>query len=241
VVRGSAPGDRFGADEPAESFAEAAGREPGRLRIAWSVRSPVRGVSPAREHVQAVQDIAALLADLGHDVVEVDPAYPDVTTAFVPQFLGGVRAEAAVVEHPERLERRTREALLLGRWATPRVVERAMRHGDRLAARVDAVFAEHDLLLTPTTAHRPPRVGVLDGAGVVRAALRSLPAIAYTALWNVTGHPAASVPAGTAEDGLPLAVQLVGRTAGEPTILSVAAQLERARPWAHRWPEAATG
>jgi amidase len=61
--------------------------------------------------------------------------------------------------------------------------------------------------------------------------------IAYTALWNVTGNPAASVPAGMAPDGLPLAVQLVGRPDDETTILSVAAQLERARPWAQQRPD----
>ena len=60
--------------------------------------------------------------------------------------------------------------------------------------------------------------------------------IAYTAVWNVAGNPAASLPAGFARDGLPLAVQLVGRPAGEPTVLSVAAQLERARPWADATP-----
>jgi amidase len=55
--------------------------------------------------------------------------------------------------------------------------------------------------------------------------------IAWTALWNVTGNPAASVPAGLAPDGLPLAVQLVGRMGDEPTLLALAAQLERERPW----------
>jgi amidase len=58
-----------------------------------------------------------------------------------------------------------------------------------------------------------------------------MPMIAYTALWNVTGNPAASVPAGTGTDGLPLAVQLVGRHGDEPTLLGLAAELEQARPW----------
>jgi amidase len=73
---------------------------------------------------------------------------------------------------------------------------------------------------------------VLDGVGTVRAAWLATPMIAYTALWNVAGNPAASVPVGFAEDGLPLAVQLVGRHDDEPTILGVAAQLEQAQPWA---------
>ena len=92
-------------------------------------------------------------------------------------------------------------------------------------------FDDVDVLLTPTTPGRPPRTGVLDGAGAVRALAKSVPAIAYTAIWNVTGNPAASVPAGVAEDGLPLACQLVGRPGAETTLLSLSAQLESARPW----------
>jgi amidase len=65
----------------------------------------------------------------------------------------------------------------------------------------------------------------------VRALLRSVPAVAYAALWNVAGNPAASVPCGLADDGLPVAVQLVGRTDDEATLFGLAAQLERARPW----------
>jgi amidase len=72
---------------------------------------------------------------------------------------------------------------------------------------------------------------VLDRGGPISAALKAQPMIAWTALWNVTGNPAASVPAGLGSDGLPLAVQLVGRIGDEPTVLRVAAQLERTRPW----------
>lgn len=62
-------------------------------------------------------------------------------------------------------------------------------------------------------------------------ALKSRPVVAWTALWNVTGNPAASVPTGVAEDGLPVSVQLVGRIGEETTLLSLSAQLERARPF----------
>jgi amidase len=101
-----------------------------------------------------------------------------------------------------------------------------------VGAKANRVFDHHDVLLTPTIAHRPPEVGVLDGTGTVRAALAAMPMIAYTALWNVTGNPAASVPAGFGDDGLPCAVQLVGRPHDETTLLTLSAQLERAQPWA---------
>ncbi|QNN53593.1 amidase [Nocardioides mesophilus] len=236
AIRGVHPGDRFRADDPATSFVEAVGREPGRLRIGWSTKPAVLGVRPHPEHVAVVREVASVLARLGHDVDEVDPAYPDVNTAFVPQFLGGVRSEAELLEHPELMERRTRQTVRLGAWVTPRVVEWAMRQGEKAAVRANRVFESCDVLLTPTIAPRPAAVGVLDGAGTIRASLRSMPMIAYTAMWNVTGNPAASVPAGIGADGLPLAVQLVGRTADETTLLSLSAQLEAELPWAHRRP-----
>lgn len=230
VVRGGSPGDRFQAAEVG-SFVAAAATPPGRLRIGWSAKPVSAGVRPDPLHVRVLEETARLLSDLGHDVSEVDPHYPDPTAAFVPQFFAGIRTEADAVEHFDRLERRTRQTHRLGSWVTPAVTEGAIAAGERVAAKVDRVFDGVDVLMTPTMAHRPPRVGQLSGAGTVRATLRSMPAIAYTALWNVTGHPAASVPRGIAEDGLPTAVQLVGRTDGEPTLISLAAQLEAASPW----------
>jgi len=230
AIRGNVVGDLYtaGGDEP---FVTAARREPGRLRIGWSVKPVTLGVRPDPVHVRAVEETARLLTDLGHDVREVDPRYPDPTAAFVPQFFAGIRTEADQVEHFERLERRTRETYRLGTWVTPRVIDRALRTTEQVSAKANRVFEDVDVLLTPTIAHRPPRVGRLDGVGTVRASLRSMPAITYAALWNVAGNPAASVPCGLAADGLPVAVQLVGRTDDEATLFSLSAQLEAARPW----------
>lgn len=236
VVRGAAPGDRFRAGRDDAGFVDAARRPPGTLRIGFTTKAATPGVRPDPEHERAVRATATLLESLGHRVEEVRPRFPDITTAFVPQFLGGVRAEADLVERPELLERRTRHALVAGRWVSPRVVGWAMRKGEQVAVRANRVFDSCDVLLTPVTPHRPPEVGVLDGVGLVGAALRSLPVIAYTALWNVAGNPAASVPAGFAADGLPLAVQLVGRPDDEATLLALSAQLEQARPWADARP-----
>jgi amidase len=225
------PGDRFTAGDTG-SFTEAARTAPGRLRIGWSTKPVTLGVRPDPTHVEAVRATARLLTEIGHDVREVDPRYPDPTLAFVPQFFAGIRDEAALVEHPERLERRTRETVRLGSWVTPGILERAIAAGEQVSVKANRVFDTVDVLLTPTTAHRPPRVGVVDGLGTVRSALRAMPAIAYCALWNVAGNPAANVPAGLAPDGLPLGVQLVGRGNDETTLLSLSAQLEEARPWA---------
>jgi amidase len=230
VIRGNVEGDLYAAGGD-DSFVDAAERAPGRLRIGWSTKPVSVGVRPDPVHVRAVEDTARLLAELGHDVREIDPHYPDPTAAFVPQFFAGIRAEAALVEHYDRLERRTRQTCRLGSWATPRVVEWALGQTERISTRANRVFADVDVLLTPAIAHRPASVGRLDGAGTIQAALRSMPSIAYAAIWNVAGNPAASVPCGIAADGLPVAVQLVGRTDDEATLFSLSAQLEAARPW----------
>jgi len=230
VIRGNADTDRYRAGD-SESFVDATTLEPGRLRIGWSTKPVSRGVQPDPIHVRAVEDTARLLGDLGHDVREIDPRYPDPTAAFVPQFFAGIRAEADDVEHYDRLERRTRETYRLGTWVTPRVLQAALRATERVSAKANRVFDTIDVLLTPAMAHRPPRAGILDGRGTVASALLAMPAIAYAALWNVAGNPAAAVPCGPAEDGLPVAVQLVGRTDDEATLLSLAAQMEKARPW----------
>ena len=236
AIRGALPTDRFQAGEPRTSFTQAAGSEPGTLRIAWSTKCAVMGVRPDPEHVQAVIDMAALLSELGHQVEEVDPHYPDATLPFFVQYLGAIHRESGLVERPELLERRTRHTARLGALARPATIEWAIRQGEKVAVKANRVFERHDLLLTPMLGPRPALAGAVQGRGTVPSLLKALPVSAYAALWNVSGNPAASVPAGFARDGLPLSVQLVGRTDDEPTILSVAAQLERAQPWAERRP-----
>ncbi|MCM9077633.1 MULTISPECIES: amidase [Streptomyces] len=236
VLAGTTPTDRWSARPAATGWVEALETPPGRLRIGYSAKSAVPGVRPHPEHVGAVLESVRALRELGHDVREVDPRYPDATAPFAAQFCGGVRAEADAVDRPDLLERRTRRTLALARLVPESAVERGIRAGERLAERADRMFTTMDLLLTPVVPERPRPVGALDGAGLLTALARSRPMVAYTALWNVTGHPAASVPAGLAEDGLPLAVQLVGRRDDEVTVLRVAAQLEEVRPWAQRRP-----
>ena len=108
-----------------------------------------------------------------------------------------------------------------------------------LARGTVAFFADYDLLLTPVLASRPLPIGRAARLRL-RAARRPAPLRARSrrtrALFNVTGQPAISVPVGFGEDGLPTAVQLVGRPLGEETLLQVAAQIEAARPWAARRP-----
>lgn len=232
VIRGNVAGDMYTAGEPAGGFTEAALADPGRLRIGWSTKPGGVGVRVDVSSMRAVRETADLLARLGHDVREVDARLPDPTAAFVPQFFAGVRTEADQVEDFARLERRTRQVYRLGSWVRRPVIDKALAWTDRMSDKANRVFDDVDVLMTPVLACRPPETGVLSHGGAFTQALKAMPMIAYTALWNVAGNPAASVPAGIAPDGLPLAVQLVGRRAEETTLFSLAGQLETARPWA---------
>jgi amidase len=127
----------------------------------------------------------------------------------------------------------------LGALSRP-LFERAIAGEREYAERLNRIFDDHDVVLTPATATGPPRIGELEGRG----ALWTLNAIAgrvpYNGVWNVTGQPAASVPAGFGADGLPRGVQIVARANDESTLLSLAAQIESERPWAQtRPPESA--
>lgn len=111
----------------------------------------------------------------------------------------------------------------------------AMRSLQTASRKALAFFGDFDLLVTPTVAQAPPPVGSLEGVGVedMAAIFAMTP---FTSMWNTTGQPAASLPVGLDENGLPVGVQLVAGPAAESTLIQVCAQLESARPWAERRP-----
>jgi amidase len=238
VASGTTDVDRDSAPPPAVAFSQAAASPPGRLRIAYSKRIPF-GVIPRldADAERAYEETIELLRSLGHELCEQDPDYGlDAIPAVVTRYLRGGHDDAARVAHPERLERRTRGFARLGGLIPASVLERSLAKEAELSRRLNGVLVEHDVLLTPATASPPPRIGQLQARG----ALWTLNAVAgmvpYNGVWNLTGQPAASVPAGFTPAGIPLAVQLVGRPHDEATLLSLSAQLEAARPWADRRP-----
>jgi amidase len=235
AVMGPADGDRHVSPAPECAFAEAARREPPKLRIAVSRKSvlPVRVSSEARA---AVESAAELLGSLGHEVRERDPRYGQLMPELMPRYLAGVHDDAARMDVPERLERRTRSFARLGGRLHGRALARALRREPKVAARIGAIFDDHDVLLTPVTAKPAPRADGWRGKGAFATFDGSRPYVCYTAVWNYTGQPAAAVPAGFDDEGLPLAAQLVGRPNAETTLISLAAQLEAARPWTERRP-----
>ena len=219
------------------AFAEAAGRPPGALRIAYSLKIP-RG-STARlgdEQRGAVERTAERLRDLGHRVVERDPDYGNAGANVMVRYLHGIADDAAGMAHPERLARWTRGLAGLGRRIPAYLVRRARAQEAVDRERVGALFADHDVLLTPALTRLPPPVGEWLGLPAPLMLHGMANFTAHLALWNHTGQPAAAVPVEMAPGGLPVAVQLVGRPDDEATLLSLSAQLESATGWLARRP-----
>lgn len=219
-------------------FAGAAAREPGRLRIALSTRVPPPLVARVgRAQRAAVHEAGVLLRELGHEVIVRDPDYPVAALAnFVPRYFRGIRNDVHSLPYPERLEARTRAMARIGGLFSPRRMASVRAGEAALAARILSIFDDVDVVLTPGTATGPSRIGAYQRRGGVSTFLLVAARVPFQAMWNMTGQPAAVVPFGFDGDGLPLSVQLVGRPYDEETLLSLSAQIERARPWAQRRP-----
>jgi amidase len=222
----------------AQGFTEAAKATPGRLRIAVSTGFPPGVRGRLSDEVRGALDTTAeLLRSLGHTVVErsVDMRARDVPVILALIFRL-VRELVGEVEHPQRLERRTRALARPGALVSDRMVERLLAAEGALVARIAAIFDDYDLVLAPVMSEPAVPAGIMEGRGATATYLWQTGWVPFTVLWNITGQPAASVPVGHSGEGLPLAVQLVGRPHDERTLLSVAAQLEAERPWNDRRP-----
>ncbi len=234
VIAGSTAVDRWQWPAEQQPFVDQAAQDPAGLRVAWTTKPVTPGLHSDPQIESATEEVARALTRIGHRVRRTEPRWPVPTDAFLPQFYGGMRAEAVSVEHPDRLEPRTRQTAKLGRWATPRVVEHALRRGEQVADLFDTrLLTDTDVLVLPVMPRLPPPVGFLDGLDSVRAQVKTLPYVSNTVISNVTGHPAISVPAGVSVEGWPIGVQLIARRGAEGLLLAVAAQLERELPWPH--------
>ena len=230
AVHGNVPADLHRPPAPNESFSEAAAREPGTLRVAVSFATPF-GV-PAKvnaEHRAAIESFADRLGDLGHEIVRVDPDYGAVGPTIV------VRGEAAVEEwlcaHGEdrsALEPRTRAAARIGKalQGVPLRIARAAEPS--LRRRMGRVFERCDVVLTPTTAKPPPRIGALEGQGYWKTGNTASATCPFAFAWNVVGWPGISVPAGLTAAGLPIGAQLLGPYLEDRTPLRAAVLAEEA-------------
>ncbi|MFF4896601.1 amidase [Streptomyces sp. NPDC001068] len=228
---------------PAElTVLDAVGRDPGRLRIALSLRPPFTAL-PARlrPDVRArVLEVAERLAASGHTVEEADPPYGRIGLTFVPRATAGIAERVREVPSPALLDPRTLEAARLGRLLHGAPLRAARRAETTLRHRIGGFFASYDAVLAPTTAAPPPLVGSMLDLGPFATDRAMIAACPYAWPWNVLGWPGVNVPAGFVADGLPVGAQLLGPAGSEPLLVSVAAQLEAELRWHERWPPART-
>lgn len=252
VLAGYEPGDATWAPPPPEPFAVSAAREPGRLRIALALTPPLTDCEVDPVCLQAARDAAELLASLGHDVEEAEPPYPDrgsfrmFTPLWATQIATGVVLGGYIAGReptPDDVEPLTWALYERARETDAPTYALALGWLQRAARKIVAWFGDWDVVLTPQLAWRPPPIGVIDSCGddPWGEFRRSGEFTPFTSIWNITGQPAISVPLFHGDDGLPLAVQLVGPPLGEGILLSLAAQLERERPWADRLAPPAAG
>jgi amidase len=250
VLAGYEPGDATWAPAPSAPFAQLAQAEPGRLRIAATTLAPAADAVVDPMCARAVADAAELLRALGHEVEEVEPPW---RVDGLSELFGAVFASqiALSIAYSGLVARRgeggiTEADMEPMSWAIFSMVKKlgaveALAAAARLQAfarRLVAFLAPYDALLTPALAERPLPIGTLDTAAPEPMATftRSGLFTPFTPVFNASGQPGISLPLFAGEDGLPLAVQLVGRPAGEGGLLALAAQLEAAAPWAGRRP-----
>jgi amidase len=266
AIRGPDAGAPYQAPAPERPYAEELHRAPGRLRIAFSTRSPL-GDAVHPECVRAVEDAARRLEALGHDVEAAEPEIDGmaVARAYLTLYFGQVAADLKWLAEErgraalKEIELPTRALGLLGR-ALPSSEYVAQHRAWNTFARAMAAFHErYDLYLTPTVAGLPPHIGELQPSARERALLRlanalrlgrallatgiidqlahdNLAKTPFTQLANLTGAPAMSVPLHWTAAGLPVGVHFMAPWGEEATLLRLAAQLEAEAPWAERRP-----
>ena len=234
VMAGYAPGDFYVAPEPERPFLAEADVPPVRLRVAVTTTPPIDvPVDPACR--EAVRVAAELLAELGHDVVEATPDWRSDDA--IDQFTRIWQIGPAIsgVEDLALLEPLNRMLAEQARATPSPEAAQAVVRLQALARRIVAFWEDVDVVLSPTLALPPVPIGWTwadaDGDPAV-AFSKQWQWTPFTAIVNVTGQPAMSVPMHRTEDGLPIGVHVIGRPFAEATLLRLAAQLEDARPWA---------
>ena len=249
VVAGADIGAQFFAPPPGRPFSEEVGADPGRLRIAFADRMS-DDVEVHPDCTAAMHDAAKLCEDLGHEVVEGAPmidraalsrAWCNVMIAWMTPVIEGTAAALGRTPGPDNLEAATWSALQYGREQKSIELVGSALSFNALARTMGHFFQDHDVLLTPMLSQPPLLSGSLNQneAGVDAYEFIDKGTFSFShigALFNMTGHPAMSVPLHWNADNLPIGIQFVGRYADETTLLRLAAQLEQARPWSERKP-----
>ena len=239
AMTGNHPGDMYTLPPlPAgESFLGFASRDPGRLRIARSLTTLIGGAEVHPDCVAAYEDASTLLASLGHDVEDFDPPFP---VEAVPSFLAlwYSMATLAPIAPDQEAELLPLTRYLRGKGMALSAADLLLHQGILQASVRGALRAltGYDAILSPTLALPPRPVGWFDEVEPEENFIRQTQFTPWTALYNLSGQPAVSVPLYWTDGGLPIGIMLAGQMGSEGTLISLSAQLEAARPWQNRRP-----
>jgi amidase len=236
VLAGYEPGDPWWAPPPERPFATAPHEVPPRLRVAVTTSPPIDLLVDA-ECVAAVTSAAALLAELGHDVRHATPPWhtPDLFERFIAVWQVGPALHP--IEDISLLTPLNRGLVEAARSESAADYGRSVASLQMLARRIVSYWSDVDIVLTPTLALPPVPIGWQNAVeGAIPQLLRNTEFTPFTAIANLTGLPAMSLPLHWTDDGIPIGVQAIGPPAGDALLLALAAELETARPWADRRP-----
>jgi len=254
AVEGPGVGDRYEIPRPARPYLQEIATPPPRLRIAFSAGVDGHSEPADAECVRALEAVARTCRELGHQVQEGRPEYDAdafhranmlIWASFCAAGVAGAAQVFGRQPSPQNLETSLWANYQYGLSLKALDLEWADAVMNQVCRSVAPFFQRYDILLTPTIGVTPYRIGSLDAnaPGLDAQAwydqlFRHLP---YTALFNMTGQPAISLPLAQSAAGLPIGIQAVGRYGDEAGVLKLAAQLEQALPWAARQPALRAG
>lgn len=241
IIAGEEPGDPYVAPPPPRPFLEEVGRDPGQLKIGLCEKS-FSGVAVDEECLTAAREAAKLCEGLGHEIVPIEPAHDTeifwpiierVISANMAQALGMLGMMRGQPIGDGDIERNTMQMWEDGKDISAEDYISCQAHMNLVSRQVAGLFGDVDMILTPTMACPEIKLGVLDTMLEDRSVFeaRIAPTTAFTALFNVTGMPAISVPVIWRTNGGPIGVQFAASYGGEGRLIRLASQLEEAHPW----------
>lgn len=266
AIQGHGPGEPYIVSKPERSYLEETKTEPGRLKIAYSTEHSL-GHDMDPECVKAIEETVTLLKELGHEVTEVKNPWDknDLKVSFTTILFGEVAAELHELGQylgrkvtQKDVEINTWSMALLGNTFKASDFAIAKRQWGVLSRKIGLFHNDFDIMLTPTNASRPPKIGQhLNTSGEDRLAStinslglgkllksqadkiaeKTFDYIPFTPIANMTGQPSMSVPLYWSEDNLPVGVMFTGRMGEDNILYRLAAQLEKTKPWFDKIPQ----